>query len=116
MAPSSSGAIVLVQFPFSNLAQSKLRPALVMAASHVNDWILCQITSNPYADPLAIEILKSDFAVGSLHRTSYARPDKLFTASEQIFTAEVGKLSKTKFVSIANAVKRIIDDGIVLYR
>ena len=63
MVPPSAGAIVLVTFPFSDLSQAKLRPAVVLARAGKGDWILCQITSNAYADSLAIELL-----LRNLHR------------------------------------------------
>ena len=44
------------------------------------DWMLCQITSNPYGDARAILLTDESFAVGALRVTSYARPGKLFTA------------------------------------
>ena len=49
MVTPSVGAVILVPFPFSDLSQAKLRPALVLADVGKNDWILCQITSNPYS-------------------------------------------------------------------
>jgi len=39
------GDIVVIPFPFSNLAQTKRRPALVIAELDGDDRILCQITS-----------------------------------------------------------------------
>ena len=80
MVTPSAGAVVLVPFPFSDLSQAKLRPAVVLADAGRGDWILCQITSNPYGDPRAIELVDSSFATGSLRVVSYARPGKLFTA------------------------------------
>jgi mRNA interferase MazF len=46
----------LVAFPFSDLSQAKLRPAVVMADAGRHDWILCQVTSRPYGDDRAIAI------------------------------------------------------------
>jgi mRNA interferase MazF len=77
----TAGSVVLVPFPFSDLSQAKLRPAVALANSGRGDWILCQITSNPYADARAIEITDASFDSGSLFVTSYARPGKLFTAN-----------------------------------
>lgn len=48
MVSPSAGAVVLVTFPFSDLSQSKLRPAVVLAKAGKSDWVLCQITSNVY--------------------------------------------------------------------
>ena len=81
MGVPAIGAVVLVRFPFSDLSQSKLRPAVVLANAGRGDQILCQVTSKPYGDPGAIELDDTAFASGSLRVTSYARPGKLFTAS-----------------------------------
>ena len=48
MVTPSTGAVVLLPFPFSDLSRSKLRPAVILADAGRDDWILCQITSNPY--------------------------------------------------------------------
>lgn len=50
MVTPSVGAVVLVPFPFSDLSQSKLRPAVVLAGAGRGDFVLCQITSKAYAD------------------------------------------------------------------
>ncbi|HPO14427.1 MAG TPA: MazF family transcriptional regulator [Candidatus Hydrogenedentes bacterium] len=93
MVTPSKGSVVLVRFPFSDLSSSKLRPAIVLADADNGDWILCQITSNPYADTKSICINEKDFLHGSLQRISYARPTKLFTANASLMTAEVGQLT-----------------------
>jgi len=48
------GDIVVVPFPFSDLSQSKKRPALVIANIEDNDLILSQITSQSIYDSYAI--------------------------------------------------------------
>jgi len=48
------------------LSQAKLRPAVVLADAGRGDWILCQITSNPYGDDRAIELTEASFTEGSL--------------------------------------------------
>ena len=65
-----AGVVVLVRFPFSDLSSSKLRPALVVASAGGTDWILCQITSNPYSDPGAVTLTTESFAEGGLERVS----------------------------------------------
>jgi mRNA interferase MazF len=73
VAPAT-GAVVLVQFPFSDLSRSKLRPAVVLADVGRGDRVLCQVTSKPYGDSAAVKLDQVDFASGSLQVTSYVRP------------------------------------------
>lgn len=94
MGSSSAGRVVLVPFPFSDLSQSKLRPAVVLADAGRGDWIVCQITSNPYGDPGSVSITDDSFSKGSLRTASFARPGKLFTASTSPIVAEVGALKE----------------------
>jgi mRNA interferase MazF len=96
--------VILARFPFSDLSQTKLRPAVVLADVGRGDWVLCQITSNPYADPRAIRLEESDFVPGSLQISSFARPGKLFTASQNLIQAQVGKLRTQRFGDIIEAV------------
>jgi len=101
----TAGAVVLVPFPFSDLSQTKLRPALVLADAGRGDWVLCQITSNPYADPHAVMLEEADFEAGSLRVKSYVRPGKLFTASESLMASQSGRL---KPGSLSHAVDAVI--------
>lgn len=94
MGTPSVGDVVLVRFPFSDLSQSKLRPAVVLADAGRSDWVLCQVTSNAYGDAAAVLLASSDFAAGSLSTVSYARPGKLFTASESLMTSQAGRLNR----------------------
>jgi mRNA interferase MazF len=104
MATPAVGSVVLVPFPFSDLSQNKIRPALVLAGAGRGDWILCQITSKPYADARAIRLEARDFAGGGLELTSYVRPGKLFTANEELILEAVGNLHAEKVDSILQAV------------
>ena len=47
MVAPSTGQVVVVPFPFSDLSQFKVRPAVCLANAGRGDWILCQITSSP---------------------------------------------------------------------
>ena len=103
MVTPTAGSVVLVPFPFSDLSQSKRRPAVVLADAERGDWILCQVTSKSYGDARAVEMTDDDFEQGSLRLVSYARPAKLFTAHESLFVSEAGVLG-------GKALKRITDE------
>lgn len=108
MVPSAAGAVVLLPFPFSDLSQSKLRPAVVLARAGRGDWVCCQITSNPYGDPSAVVLDQDDFATGTLRVQSFVRPGKLFTANDRLFTVEVGVLTATAFERVQVAVVKVL--------
>ena len=112
MVSPSESSVVLVKFPFSDLSSSKLRPAVVLASVGRDDWIPCQVTSNPYADSRAIHITNGNFEAGSLQRSSYARPTKLFTANKSLMEIEVGKLNAIAFNNIINAVVNILQKAV----
>lgn len=107
MVTPTVGSVVLVPFPFSDLSNSKLRPAVVLAGAGRGDWILCQVTSNPYSDSNAVELTETDFELGGLRLVSYARAGKLFTAHQSLFVSEAGVLH-------ANARQRVIEQVVAL--
>jgi mRNA interferase MazF len=107
----AAGQIVLINFPFSDLTASKLRPAVVLAEVGRGDWILSQITSQPYGDSMAIRLESADFSHGALRLTSFARPGKLFTAHATLVSNQIGTLKSDKYALIRDAVVRIIQKG-----
>lgn len=111
MVTPAAGAVVLERFPFSDLSQTKLRPAVVLADIGRGDAVLCQVTSRPYGDSGAVTLVETDFVAGSLDLTSYARPGKLFTASGELITATVGTLQPEALTRIVNAVVALLRAG-----
>lgn len=108
MVAPSAASIALLPFPFSDLSRAKLRPAVVLANAGRGDWILCQITSNPYGDPLALRLREDSFQTGSLRVTSYVRPAKLFTANQELIVARAGVLTPVAFDTVLDAVIRVL--------
>jgi hypothetical protein len=66
--------------------------------------VLCQVTSKSHGDPNALALDDAGFASGSLRVPSWARPGKLFTASEQLIVGEVGQLTVEARTAILDAV------------
>lgn len=111
MGAFAAGQVIVPPFPFSDLSRSKYRPALLLADAGRGDWIACQITSNPYADPRVVEIDDADFSAGGLLRVSYARPGKLFTAHDSVFVSGAGTLTNEKLAQVREAVVDILRGG-----
>lgn len=102
------GDVILVPFPFSDLSQSKVRPAVCLADAGRGDWILCQITSSPYGDPHALGLDDGDFASGGLMVRSYARPTKLFTAQSTLILRSIAKLTGSATARIRDTVVGVL--------
>ena len=108
MGVFAAGQVALLPFPFSDLSRNKLRPAILLAGASREDWIVCQITSNPFGDNRSLPLTPSDFSDGMLQHVSYARPGKVFTAHESLIATVVGTLKPEVITTVRNAVIAII--------
>lgn len=108
MAKLIKGDVVVIPFPFSNLTQTKRRPALVITALEGDDLILCQITSQTVKDKYAIPINDNDFETGSLKQLSNARPNRIFTADNHIVFYRIGHLKTGKLIEVIEKLVEII--------
>lgn len=108
MVTFGRASVVLVEFPFSDLSDKKLRPAIVLAQANKEDWILCQVTSNTSIDDKAIEINDTDFVNGSLRQKSFAHPNKIFTGRESLIIRRVGILKDETNSAIIGTVIKIL--------
>lgn len=108
MGQFARGAIVLVKFPFTDLSQTKLRPALVLAEVEYGDLLLCQLTSKTYGDRNAVTIDQPDLQSGSLPVTSYARPARLLTGSPALVTRSIATLHEGKHDEVVVAIVNLL--------
>ena len=108
MAKFVKGDIVVIPFPFSDLSQSKRRPALVIARLEGNDAILCQITSKTIKDIYAISIDDTDFTSGNLKQPGNVRPNRLFTADSHIILYRAGHIKNNKLNQVIEKLVEII--------
>lgn len=102
------GDVVVIPFPFSDLSNTKKRPALVLAKLYGDDLILCQITSRQSKDNYSISLTKKEFKSGTLKQDSNIRPNKIFTADNSIIAYKVGSLTQPKTKKVVEEVCSII--------
>jgi len=74
-----------------------------LAETGHGDWLLCQITSNPYVDPSAIRLAKENLKKGALTKLSFARPMKLFTANVDLIEKRIAILDDERFEMLLTA-------------
>lgn len=103
-----TGDVVVLDFPFSDLSQTKRRPALVLASLDGDDLILCQITSQAREDRYCIGLEARDFATGGLNQSSRIRPSRLFTADSAIVRYRAGRVTATKLRETRDKVIEIL--------
>lgn len=108
MATFVKGDVVVVPFPFSDLSDSKRRPALVLADLPGEDIILCQITSQFSKDSSAVSLTDNDFSNGTLKTDSYIRPNRLFTADKSIIAYKTGIISAAKYQEVFNVLTNLL--------
>ena len=108
MARFVKGDVVIVPFPFSDLTQTKRRPALIVANLSGDDLILCQITSQNVRDSYSVAITNTDFNNGGLNKNSNVRPNRIFTADRKIIIYKVGQLKSKKLAEVTRKIINIL--------
>lgn len=98
------GDVIVLEFPFSNLIQSKRRPSLVIKVPKGGDLIVCQITGKSYEKPVEIPIKRKDFHKGNLKVESYLRIDKIFSIEKSLIKYKLGSLKQEKFNEILDKI------------
>jgi mRNA interferase MazF len=92
------GDVIVIPFPFSDLSQSKKRPALIIQTLSGDDVILAQITSQAKKDKYSKPLFDEGFKSGRLNKQSNIRPNHIFTADSNIILYKIGHLKKEKIV------------------
>ena len=106
-----TGSVVIVNWPFSDLSGSKIRPAVVVTALDGDNYILCQVTSQSYHEA-AIEINESGFERGSLKKKSFILYTQLFTADGTVIQREIARLNGSSCEKLISNLKDILDTSL----
>lgn len=93
----TKGDLVLVNFPFTDLTQTKLRPALVLWVSpNGEDFVVCAITSqnllNLQPEDFLIDTGDAEFAETGLRVASKIRVTRVATLRRSLLLKKLGKL------------------------
>lgn len=108
MPSYSKNEIILVQYPFSDLSGSKVRPAVVVNAPHVSqDIFLVPLTSK------TTSLLKSEFiltgwaAAGLNVETAVKRG--VYTVKQSLVIARIGKLTPPDIEQLEHSLREWLD-------
>ena len=100
------GDVVIAPIPYTDLSDSKDRPAIVAADVGMGDWVLVPITSRTLNRPGDVEITQADMQVGEL-RPGYIRTNRLHTLNESEFVEVVGRVTALKLLQVRAAIRRL---------
>ena len=105
------GEIVLVPIPFTDLKDSKQRPALIISNdlhnSKVEDVVICGITSNIKDEEYSIMIEQKDMAEGNIYFLSRIKTDKIFTIHKNIIQKRIGKIKNEILVKVKEEIRKL---------
>lgn len=106
------GEVWLLQFPFTDLTSTKLRPALVWAV-HGEDVIVVGIFSRVPAGLsreswVLIEAQHSEFSRSGLKKTSLLKAEKVAVVHNSVFKKKLGSLPKYIMVKVEEALKKAL--------
>jgi len=93
--------LILISYPFSDLQNKKVRPALVLSNDSFNkksdDCILVPLTSIIKEEPYSVIINQNNLDVGKLIRISRIRVDKIFSIDKNLIHMKIGRINNETF-------------------
>ena len=105
------GDIVAVNFPFTNIAKSKKRPALIISNKKINqtgDYLLIQITSKIKHDGLSFPILDEHYKSDKLPLTSFIRLHKIFLLNESLIIDKITSVKQSFYRKLINTIFELL--------
>ena len=103
--------IVLLPYPFSNLKNRKVRPALVISNDFFNkksdDCIVIPLTSILKEEPYSLMITQEDLISGKLLKSSRIRVDKIFSVQKDLIIVNVGRVSNKIFEKVKLEIEKV---------
>lgn len=98
------GDVVLIPFPYTDLATTKRRPVLVLRSPDAfGDFLAAAVTSQAGHKDV-ITLIQADFLEGFLPKPSYVRASKLYTLNERAVARRFGALTPAAFTRAQDAI------------
>jgi mRNA interferase MazF len=106
-----TGDIVLVPFPFAELNNLKLRPAVVVCitSDKYKDIVVCAISSVMPVRLTPKEILLPPNKTNKLRVPSVIKIDRIVTLKAESIVVELGRLSASELSTFKTVFKSLVD-------
>lgn len=96
------GDIILIKYPFTNLIEFKVRPALVLRNQDDNDVIVIPISTAINLRKFDLVIKKNNYSKKPLPVKSAIRIGKIATIQSDLIVKKITKLKKEVFKAVIN--------------
>ena len=96
--------IVLVRYPFSDLTGAKVRPAVVVSASHASQDLLIVPLTSKTSGLLAGEFVLSDWKNAGLNIETAVKRG-IYTVKETLVSKRVGKLEDADAAQLGQSLR-----------
>ena len=110
-SPVSTGDLVVILFPFTDLSARSLRPALVVARLSGPDVIVAFVTTSLQTiNPLTAHVLRpgdNEFETTGLKLPSAVRLDRLATLHRNLVQRRLGHIGANTERSVGNCLRYV---------
>ena len=110
------GDIILIHYPFTNLASDKLRPALIISPDYYNDRsqdiLLMYITSNTLSQALEDFLISKthpEFSLTGLKKDSLLKISKISILSKSLVRRALGQIGPQILSEIHKRLKAFLE-------
>ncbi len=104
-----AGDIIVVPFPFTDLSNSRKRPALVLSNLEGDDIVICEITSIMRKDSYVVSLENKDLESGKLKVNSIIRPNRILTIHKDKINYKFSKIKDSKLQEVLEKIKIVFN-------
>lgn len=108
----TTGDIVIVSFPYTDLISFKARPAVIVniAEDNFNNVIICLITSVVPVTANNFQLLLLPNSLNNLKTTSVIKVSRIATVENSKIKSVIGRLSQHQLTEFKLKFKSLVDD------
>lgn len=103
--------LVLLPYPFLDLEETRVRPALIVSNDDLNkkseDCIMVPLTTIIKDEPYSVIINQEDLSSGKLLKSSRIRTDKIFSVKKDLITMKIGVIKNNILEKVKIEIKKM---------
>lgn len=103
--------LVLLPYPFSNLKETKVRPAVIVSNEIFNkqsaDCVMVPLTSVIKEEPYSVIIENKNLVSGTLPKKSRIRADKVFCVEKSLVHLVIGRIDDLIFEKVKSEIIKV---------